>query len=215
MVSSLGRVQFSNGRMSPGHLEKSGYCSAWITLASQSRNELVHRLVAYAFLGPPPSLHHTHINHKDGNKANNAVQNLEYVTPAENMQHSYRLGSRNTGAKPVESRVHRSDDVWTWYPSMFAAAKALKVWPQSISRCISGHQKQTAGLEFRLPQWKWNKDPYLDFRTVGEQHPPATEDHSGEEWLKVDAVGLLQEKGLRKAMHFRCSQIAGAGTQAA
>ena len=42
---------------------------------------LVHCLVARAFLGTPPSPEHLEVNHKDRDRCNNAVRNLEYVTP--------------------------------------------------------------------------------------------------------------------------------------
>ena len=45
-----------------------------------------------AFVGPRPALHET--NHIDGNKANNALSNLEYVTKSENTIHAVRLGLR-------------------------------------------------------------------------------------------------------------------------
>lgn len=47
---------------------------------------LVHRLVMLTFIGPCPS--GKQINHKDGDKQNNALVNLEYVTPSENVRHS-------------------------------------------------------------------------------------------------------------------------------
>lgn len=51
---------------------------------------LIHRLVALAFL-PPPGPGQTDINHKDGNRHNNTVDNLEWCTKSENERHSYRV----------------------------------------------------------------------------------------------------------------------------
>lgn len=49
-----------------------------------------HHLVMDAFIGPRPE--GMEANHKDGNKANNCVDNLEYVTRGENIKHAHRLG---------------------------------------------------------------------------------------------------------------------------
>ena len=89
MVSSQGRIKSKAGRISAGCSRGDGYLVTKIRFGSkfQQREEYVHRLVAAAFLGLPPSPDHSQINHKDGNKSNNAVDNLEYVTPAENNAH--------------------------------------------------------------------------------------------------------------------------------
>lgn len=55
----------------------------------------VHRLVAYAFLGIPPK-GKTMVNHKDGNKVNNHISNLEWVTPSENLKHAHKNGLKKT-----------------------------------------------------------------------------------------------------------------------
>ena len=58
------------------------------------RNKSIHRLVAEAFI--PTKDKSLQINHKDGNKANNFVDNLEWCTPAENSYHRAKVLKRNT-----------------------------------------------------------------------------------------------------------------------
>ena len=69
----------------------------------------IHHLVALHFIGPRPE--GLQINHKDRNRFNPSVENLEYVTPAYNTQHSYDngrkglLGQRNPAAKLTQEQV--------------------------------------------------------------------------------------------------------------
>ena len=63
-----------------------GYCQ--ISL-NHDKREYIHRLVAKTFL---PGIHgKNEINHKDGNKSNNHISNLEWVTHSENQHHAYRI----------------------------------------------------------------------------------------------------------------------------
>lgn len=76
------------------------------------RNRTVHSMVAKTFIGPrPPGLY---INHKDGNKLNNRVDNLEYVTAQENDRHAMKLGLKakglRNGAYTKPHRVRRGED---------------------------------------------------------------------------------------------------------
>lgn len=62
------------------------------------KTTLIHRIVATAFIPNPNNL--PEVNHKDGNKQNNSVSNLEWVTRSENQTHAYKLGLKSTkGAK--------------------------------------------------------------------------------------------------------------------
>jgi hypothetical protein len=84
------------GREITGGLDPDGYRHVLLYYSSGGNRwtAKVHRLVANAFI---PSERHTdllQVNHKDGNKQNNAVENLEWVTSQENITHAQRLGLR-------------------------------------------------------------------------------------------------------------------------
>lgn len=69
---------------------KQGYMRIGIKLNNKARDYLVHRLVAQAFIPNPKNKRF--INHKNGNKDDNRVDNLEWCTHKENMQHAVRNG---------------------------------------------------------------------------------------------------------------------------
>lgn len=70
------------------------YRAISIMLNGKQKHIYVHRLVAEAFI--PNELNKPQVNHIDGNPANNNVENLEWVTAKENIQHAYDLGLRTT-----------------------------------------------------------------------------------------------------------------------
>ncbi len=100
-VSSFGRVRSEpvrtshvgkqRGRILTCYSDRKGYPQFKICLpGSRSKTVKVHRIVALAFLGPRPV--GAQINHKSGNKLDNSMGNLEYVTCQENIQHGWRTG---------------------------------------------------------------------------------------------------------------------------
>lgn len=58
----------------------------------------IHRIVSIVFIGPNPP-DKTQVNHKDGDKLNNSVENLEYCTCAENIQHAYDTGLNDSSIR--------------------------------------------------------------------------------------------------------------------
>lgn len=87
---------------------KRGYRLVNLYREGRPRNFLVHRLVATAFIAAIPL--GWEVNHKDGNKDNNGVDNLEIVTPEQNRLHAkqyglIRRGERNPRAKMTEAQV--------------------------------------------------------------------------------------------------------------
>lgn len=120
-ISSYGRVR-SLSRMVPsvmsktgfrrmnGRIKKLGNHSAGykcITIG-KSQTFLVHRLVARAFHANPDNK--PFVNHKDGNKANNQLENLEWSTRQENETHAYSTGLKNsTGSHNVSAKLTEAD----------------------------------------------------------------------------------------------------------
>lgn len=68
-----------------------GYLVVNITKSSKTTQMRVHKIVAEAFLG---SANGRHVNHKDTNKLNNTIENLEYVSAYENSLHAFKMGCK-------------------------------------------------------------------------------------------------------------------------
>lgn len=108
-VSNFGRVR-TNGKR-PGLLtltkQKSGYRYAMIEIDGKSCNRRVHRLVAQHFLPNPDNM--KEVNHKDGNKDNNHVSNLEWCTRSYNVKHSFDTGLKQPHIWTPEERKQISE----------------------------------------------------------------------------------------------------------
>lgn len=66
----------------------------YTTVSLNGKTRAVHRLVALAFLGRPPFGAMTEVNHKDGNRHNNTLRNLEWCTRKMNMDHAKGLKAK-------------------------------------------------------------------------------------------------------------------------
>lgn len=88
-ISTLGRVKSKRGVRKP-FINKYGYpcVSLWKHCVGETKP--IHRLVAETFIPNPENKRE--VNHIDGNKQNNSVENLEWVTPSENKKHAQKLG---------------------------------------------------------------------------------------------------------------------------
>lgn len=106
-ASSLGRVRLGL-KETYGYNNSSGYKSYGLVIDGRRQTKRVHRLVMLAFHGPSP----LDVNHKNGVKTDNRLENLEYCTKSENNRHAMRTGlnvpvygTRNQFAKLTEAQV--------------------------------------------------------------------------------------------------------------
>lgn len=77
-----------------------GYLKVHLFENGIGQNFYVHRLVAECFIPNPNPQLYTQVNHRDGNKYNNHVLNLEWCTGQQNMQHSYAMELHRYVPKP-------------------------------------------------------------------------------------------------------------------
>lgn len=133
-VSNLGRVR-RNGKILKLTKNAKGYLMLNLCKNGIVRKFLVHRLVALAFLPNPQNL--PMINHKDEDKTNNTVSNLEWCTVQYNNSYSQ--------FKPV-LQFDKSGNFITEYPSVIEASRITRINRHDISQCCLGlYHHKTAG----------------------------------------------------------------------
>lgn len=129
-----------------------GYDRVHLHVNGKNKLVLVHRLVAQAFIPNVDNL--PEVNHKDGNKQNNDVSNLEWVTKSQNKRHSIDVLKRVHplyGKRLNDSLVFREVEQYTTsgeyvntFHSLRVAAIECGINESNISRCANG-KRQTAG----------------------------------------------------------------------
>ncbi len=106
-----GFKRLSKGRLMKPYKGKDGYMYYLLTVNKVSKHFALHRLLAIHFIDNPQNKRE--VNHKDTNRLNNNLDNLEWATPKENIQHSIRMGTNkqclpginNPAAKLTERQV--------------------------------------------------------------------------------------------------------------
>lgn len=161
-VKSLSRkTEFSDGK--PPRYEKEklltpakhhkGYVKAQLRKNNNTKAFFIHRLVAQAFI-PNPEGKAT-VNHKDGNKVNNTVVNLEWLSNQENMKHAYATGIRDNSKvnemrkRPV-AQYSKDGQLVRTYESVKEAVELNPTFRQGgISSCALGNYKTSHGFVWK------------------------------------------------------------------
>lgn len=155
-VSSCGRIKSNlrDGRILKATPDKKGYLRISVTLGGKKRHFKVHREVAKAFIPNPDDL--PQVNHIDGDKSNNSVDNLEWVTNIENSNHAIKNGLwANVFA--ASERVNRSRmtpirsvDIATGEIRYFKSVSEAERFFNSrhISDVLNGKRNAAAGQRF-------------------------------------------------------------------
>ena len=131
-VTKDGKI-FRNGKQLKTFKKKNGYHSIRVSVENKRKSYHVHRLVALFHIGDPKDLT---VNHKDGDKSNNHLDNLEIVTLKRNIQLAV--------AKPV---VGFKNGKGIYYPSV-RSAEADGFDASAICKVIKGKFKHYRGYQW-------------------------------------------------------------------
>ena len=151
-VSNLGRVKRAKdnargnvkaGIMLRQNLKRNGYLQVTLTNGQTTKSMGVHRIVLFSFHGLP--INGQQANHKDGNKQNNSISNLEWVSPSENRFHSYAIGTSRAetikGEKHGNSRFKNGE---IWLIKKLLASR--KISQRQIARMFNTNQSHISAI---------------------------------------------------------------------
>ena len=151
-ISNLGRVKSLNynkrgfERILKNKTGSRGYFNVNLSKDGKSKNINVHRIVATHFIPNPDNL--PQVNHKDENKQNNCVENLEWCTAEYNNTYGSRLEkSANSKSIPIIQFTKDWEFVRKWNSARIAEY-TLGLNIGSVCLCLKGKHKSTGGYKW-------------------------------------------------------------------
>jgi len=152
-VKSLERIMW-NGQTYYTYKEKllrksingNGYYTVRLSKDGMGKNYILNKLLAIAFIPNPHNL--PIINHKDGDKLNIDLDNLEWTTYKDNNSHAIDNGL-NKVAKKVKSINIKTGEVM-YFESARQADRELGVGYKNISACLNGKQQTCGGYRWEF-----------------------------------------------------------------
>lgn len=161
------RRKLGNERILPGSCDGKGYLQVGLCKNGVRRKFAIHRLVAEAFI--ENKYNKKEVNHIDGNKSNNHVDNLEWSTRSENVKHAYDNGliskkygikNPNFGKKMALSNSRKVFCITTneIFESITEASLKYNIHRSNISRCCKGKMKTCGKINGAKAEWAYYED---------------------------------------------------------
>lgn len=128
---------------------RDGYEELSLCLGSRSnvKKYKVHRLVAETFIPNPDNK--LEVNHKDGNKSNNNLDNLEWVTRSENAKHAFQTGLAFKTSNTLIDQFDTQGNFIKRWDSITEASKVLNISRTQIYNVLLGRKHKTHDFVFR------------------------------------------------------------------
>jgi hypothetical protein len=157
-VKSLKSLHAESGLILKIHNQIKGYSRVNLWKKGVCKSATIHRLVAMSFIENKDNKNQ--VNHKDGVKSNNCVENLEWCNASQNMIHAYKIGLKKPN---VLSKTHREKmseinskniiDVFTGvvYKSIRMASKFHPFTETYLSMMLRGERPNKTNLQYYNP----------------------------------------------------------------
>lgn len=167
-ISTMGRLKSIKTNKILKPLKYGLYLGYTITHIHPRKREYAHRLVAITFLGNPKGPQYT-VNHKNGNKYDNSVENLEWCTLSDNLKHAYRIGLRTAPCAQLGKfgkLHHMSKPIYQFniegiyvnkYGSICEAGRETGICSLGISRCANNTKYCNSAGGYR-----WSFEPHIE-----------------------------------------------------
>lgn len=141
-INKKGEVLLADGTVTVGKDNMNGYK----TVSINGTNFLIHRVMVLTFLDQIPGKRI--VNHIDGDKTNNVIENLEWKNHTGNIEHAFRTGLRNDN-KPVIVRDLETDETTEFY-SLQEAARFFKVNGSVVWTYLHSNRKNPFKLKWEV-----------------------------------------------------------------
>ena len=148
-ISNLGRVKSTRSfkgtkeTILKGSFNQQGYKVITMMKDNKAYTKTLHRLLAIAFI--PNLNNYCCINHKDGNKLNNNLNNLEWCSYSYNNTEAYRIGLKHSRIKPKKVKQYdKNNNLINIWNSVNEAGRQLSISDGNICECCNGNRR-TAG----------------------------------------------------------------------
>lgn len=142
-ISSLGRFKNKKGVIMKDYKP---HHSGYVYLRVNIKKYALHRLVALAFIQNPENK--LIVNHIDGNKLNNNVENLEWVTTSENNFHNHKIGLTKGHKRKIIQYDLEMNEINN-FDTIKKASEKLSISLSCIKDVLKGKQKSSKGFIFK------------------------------------------------------------------
>ena len=129
-----------------------GYFIVMLYNDTGRKKRSIHRLLAETFIKNPDPKNYIHINHKDGNKQNNSLDNLEWCSPKQNAKHAFDLGLLENNFKKQRKAILQLDEdfnIIAEYISIHDAGRITGIAWQNISKVLRGERPRAGKYRWK------------------------------------------------------------------